>query len=122
MAELVAALRESNADRLQARAGGKKGPPGSSGTGDRLIAAQTESVMAKLEEVVNHFRAKLAYETDAWDLRVMLRNRNDIVVVDARSEAAYLQEHIPQAISFPHATMDAASTAKLDRSSLYVTY
>jgi rhodanese-related sulfurtransferase len=78
--------------------------------------------MAKLEEAVNHFRAKLAHETDAWDLRAMLRERDDVVVIDARSEAAYLQEHIPQAISFPHATMDAASTSKLDRGVLYVTY
>jgi rhodanese-related sulfurtransferase len=78
--------------------------------------------MSKLEAAVDHFRAKLAHETDAWDLRVMLRERDDVVVIDAPSQAAYLQEHIPQAICFPHATMDAASTNKLDRSAVYVTY
>jgi rhodanese-related sulfurtransferase len=78
--------------------------------------------MSKLDEAVEHFRSKLAHETDAWDLRVMLRERDDVVIIDARSDASYLQEHIPQAISFPHATMNAASTNELDRGAIYVTY
>ncbi len=73
-------------------------------------------------EATEHFRAKLAHETDAWDLRMMMRERSDVVVIDARSEAAYSQEHIPAAISFPHSRMNATSTADMDRRALYVTY
>ena len=71
---------------------------------------------------IAHFRDKLAYETDAWDLNEMLRADAKVVVVDARSESAYANEHIPQAISFPHRQMNAESTQRLDRAATYVTY
>jgi rhodanese-related sulfurtransferase len=69
-----------------------------------------------------HFRNKLTYETDAWDLNGMLRAGEKVVIIDARSEAAFAQEHIPNAISFPHRKMNRESTKQLDRSTLYVTY
>jgi rhodanese-related sulfurtransferase len=52
--------------------------------------------MTELNEAADHFRAKLAHETDAWDLRAMLRERHDVIVIDTRSEAAYAEQHIPQ--------------------------
>jgi rhodanese-related sulfurtransferase len=69
-----------------------------------------------------HYRNKLAYETDAWDLNESLRAGANVVVIDARSESAFAQEHIPGAVSFPHRTMDRDSTSNLDRNSIYVTY
>jgi rhodanese-related sulfurtransferase len=78
--------------------------------------------MTKLNGGADHFRSKLTHETDAWDLRAMLRERHDVIVIDTRSEAAYAEQHIPQAISFPHRKMTAASTENLDRNALYVTY
>jgi rhodanese-related sulfurtransferase len=69
-----------------------------------------------------HYRNKLMFETDAWDLKDMLRAGSKIVVIDARSDVAYAQEHIPGAINFPHRTMDRESTRHLDRDTLYVTY
>jgi rhodanese-related sulfurtransferase len=75
-----------------------------------------------MNELAEHFRAKLTFETDAWDLNEMLRQGEDVVVVDARSEAAFVQEHIPRAINFPHRKMNADSTRHLDRKTLYVTY
>jgi rhodanese-related sulfurtransferase len=69
-----------------------------------------------------HFRNKLAYETDAWDLNEMLSAGENVVIIDARSEAAFAQEHIPNAISFPHRKMNRDSTKHLDRNTLYVTY
>jgi rhodanese-related sulfurtransferase len=75
-----------------------------------------------LSEAVIHFRDKLAFETDAWDLNEMLREHAHVVVVDARSKAAYTHEHIPQAISLPHREMTLESTQHLDRSAIYVTY
>jgi rhodanese-related sulfurtransferase len=52
----------------------------------------------------------------------MLREGAEVVVIDARSEAAFAQEHIPGAVSFPHRLMDRDTTASLDSNSLYVTY
>jgi rhodanese-related sulfurtransferase len=75
-----------------------------------------------MNQAISHFRDKLAFETDAWDLNEMLRDHAKVIVIDARSEAAYAQEHIPQAINFPYRTMNAQSTQSLDRETLYVTY
>jgi rhodanese-related sulfurtransferase len=75
-----------------------------------------------LPQAYEHFRDKLAFETDAWDLNEMLRENATVVIVDARSEAAYAQEHIPRAINLPHRKMNPESTQRLDRSALYVTY
>jgi rhodanese-related sulfurtransferase len=71
---------------------------------------------------ISHFRDKLAFETDAWDLNEMLHAGERVVIIDARSEAAYAQEHIPQAVNFPHRKMNTESTRHLDRNALYVTY
>jgi rhodanese-related sulfurtransferase len=75
-----------------------------------------------MNEAVNHYRSKLSFETDAWDLNEMIRAGSNVVIVDARSAAAYAQEHIPHAINFPHRQMNADSTKHLDRDTLYVTY
>jgi rhodanese-related sulfurtransferase len=75
-----------------------------------------------LSEALSHYRAKLEFETDSWDLNEMLRAGDEIVIIDARSESAFAQEHIPGAISFPHRTMDVDTTRHLDRATLYVTY
>jgi len=69
-----------------------------------------------------HYRAKLDHETDAWDLQEMLHNRADVVVIDARSESSFAEEHIPGAVNFPHRLMNADSTRELDSNALYVTY
>jgi rhodanese-related sulfurtransferase len=71
---------------------------------------------------ISHFRDKLAFETDAWDLNEALRAGERVVIIDARSEASYAQEHIPQAINFPHRKMNPESMRQLDLSALYVTY
>jgi rhodanese-related sulfurtransferase len=75
-----------------------------------------------MSEAVQHFRDKVAFETDAWDLNEMLRSGANVVVIDARSEAAFAQAHIPGAVSFPHRKMNPESTQHLDRGALYVTY
>jgi rhodanese-related sulfurtransferase len=71
---------------------------------------------------ISHFRDKLAFETDAWDLNEMLRAGELVTIIDARSEAAFAAEHIPRAINVPHRTMNPESTMQLDRDALYVTY
>lgn len=68
-------------------------------------------------------RDKLRFHTDSWDLSVDLKSgRADIVVIDARSHDAYQGGHIPGALSSPHGEMNATSTARLDRTKVYVVY
>ena len=73
------------------------------------------------------FEAQLKFRTDPADLAADLlageaAEGGSIVVIDTRSPAHYEQGHVPGAVSFPHRTMDAESTAHLDRSKVYVTY
>jgi rhodanese-related sulfurtransferase len=75
-----------------------------------------------MNAAAQYFRDKLAFETDPWDLNEMLRAGANVVIIDARSESAFAQEHIPGAVSFPHRTINSESTQSLDRSALFVTY
>ncbi|MDM8541218.1 rhodanese-like domain-containing protein [Desulfococcaceae bacterium HSG9] len=64
----------------------------------------------------------MKYETDSWDVFDGLKNGEEIIVVDARSNLAYETEHIPGAINFPHITMSELTTAHLDKAKTYITY
>lgn len=75
-----------------------------------------------MSDAAAHFSNKLAYETDSWDLNQSLAAGEAVVIIDARSREAYNAEHLPNAISLPHAEMTAETTSGLDRSARYVTY
>ena len=75
-----------------------------------------------MNDHIQHYRNKLRYETDSWDLNEAMQNGERVVVIDARSPEAFAEGHIPGAISFPHRTMNENSTVDLDREALYVTY
>ena len=71
---------------------------------------------------IEFYEAKLNHEIDSWDLSEKLNNKNNVIVIDARSKEAFEIEHIPSAINIPHRTMTEASTIHLDTNKLYVTY
>ena len=76
----------------------------------------------EMKDQIQHYENKLRYETDSWDLNEAIQNDEQVVVIDARSPEAFAEGHIPGAINLPHRTMNADSTAHLDRDALYVTY
>lgn len=71
---------------------------------------------------LDHYKQKLAFETDSWDVYEALSRDEPVVVVDGRSAEAYAREHIPGAVNLPHREISADSTAALDKSKLYVCY
>ena len=71
---------------------------------------------------LNHYKQKLAFETDSWDVYEALGRGEPVVVVDGRSAEAYAREHIPGAVNLPHRDISADSTEGLDKSRLYVCY
>lgn len=75
-----------------------------------------------MDEQLQHYSDKLAYETDSWDLEAMLEAGENVIVVDARSPEAYRKEHIPGAANIPHRTMSRETTKHFDRNPLIVTY
>ena len=87
------------------------------------ISAVLEYGAPEPGEIARVMEDKLRFHTDSWDLSVDLRaGLSDIVVIDARSRDAYAAGHIPGAVNFPHREMSAESTARLDRSKVYVVY
>ena len=74
-------------------------------------------------DAVDHFRSRLAFETDPSDLHADVESGvPGIVIVDARSREAFGRSHIPGAVNLPHREITAETTAGLDRDALYVTY
>ena len=71
---------------------------------------------------LNHYKRKLAFETDSWDVYEMLSRNEPVVVVDGRSAEAFAREHIPGAVNLPHREIDAFTAETLDRSKVYVCY
>ncbi len=75
-----------------------------------------------MNDQVLFYQNKLAYETDSADLYEALHNKEKVKVIDARSQQAYTQEHIPGAVNLWHRDMTEENTKNLDKSYLYVTY
>ena len=73
-------------------------------------------------EQKNFYQSKLAFEMDSWDVYEALGNGEPIVVVDGRSAEAFAHEHIPGAVNLPHRDLSPATTAKLEKSRIYVCY
>ncbi|MXX72045.1 MAG: hypothetical protein F4205_07500 [Gemmatimonadetes bacterium] len=71
---------------------------------------------------LNHYKQRLAFETDSWDVYEALNRNEPVVVVDGRSAEAYAREHIPGAINLPHREICAETTEALDKARLYVCY
>jgi len=73
-------------------------------------------------EQLRYYENKLAYEIDSWDLDVIVKAGENVVVVDARSKAAYDKEHIPGAISLPHRQVSEETTKNFEQDTLFVSY
>jgi rhodanese-related sulfurtransferase len=87
------------------------------------MSAVLKFAPASANTSLEYLQHKLAYYTDAWDLAEDLsQGITAIEVIDARSEEVYQAGHICGANSFPHRTINAESTAHLDRSTVYITY
>jgi rhodanese-related sulfurtransferase len=75
-----------------------------------------------MDRQLQHYRNKLEFEIDSWDLKVAREAGERIVVIDARSRQAFAREHIAGAINIPHREMSRETTAAIDRTALVVTY
>src|SRR5437016_6680221 len=84
--------------------------------------AQLGGQQTAMNDQLQHYKAKLAYEIDPSDLNEALGRGDEILVVDTRTQAAYGRSHIPGAINIPHRTMNTATTAHLNKGALIVTY
>lgn len=75
-----------------------------------------------IQDQIDHYQNKLAFEMDAWDLNEAQKSDANVVVLDARSVESFDQERITNALSFPHKLMVEENVTDLDRAKLYVVY
>jgi len=81
------------------------------------IAPAAPSAAAK------HFAAKLALETDCWDMHESVKSgADDFVLLDVRGRAAYARAHVPGALSLPHAEITAERMMAWPHQTLFVVY
>ena len=74
------------------------------------------------ENQISYYQAKLAYETDSWDLYEGLKAGKPWVVVDGRIKEAFEREHIPHAINLPYRDISAQTAVQLDQDKIYICY
>ncbi len=91
------------------------------------MTAKTSNVLstpaANCEETQEFFARKLRCETDPADVYSDMKNGvEDFILLDVRSAADYERSHAAGAQSFPHATMDAKTTARLPQDKTLVVY
>lgn len=78
---------------------------------------------ASSEVARTHFLNKLSLETDVADVWNDIQNRVEgFYILDARSEKAYRDGHVPGALNLPHSLISAETTAALDPTKLMVVY
>tara|TARA_B100000809_G_scaffold262195_2_gene312636 strand:- start:623 stop:1015 length:393 start_codon:yes stop_codon:yes gene_type:complete len=75
-----------------------------------------------MQNQIEFYENKLAYEMDPSDLYSAFENNTEYVALDTRQPFGFVKEHIPTAINLPHKEMTPESTKVLDRSKVYVCY
>ncbi len=76
----------------------------------------------KLKIKIEHYESKLSFEADSSDVWTAVDNKENVIVLDARSPKAYENEHIVNAINIHHKLMDENTTKHLDKNALIITY
>ena len=72
---------------------------------------------------IDHFRARLAFETDPSDVAAALEAGDpDFVLVDSRGDAAWAQGRVPRALHLPTATIADAAPRLLPSGTPVVVY
>jgi rhodanese-related sulfurtransferase len=75
-----------------------------------------------MNEQIEFYENKLAFEMDPSDLFDALNAGENVIAIDARKSFGYEAEHIPGAINLPHREMNAETTQHLDKNSVYAVY
>ena len=83
----------------------------------------TEIPAADPALVEAHYAARLAFETDCWDVHeVMSRGKADFVLLDVRGPKLFERAHVPGAINLPHGKMTERRMAEWPEETLFVVY
>ena len=83
----------------------------------------SEVPAAPSEQAAAHFAAKLAFESDCWDVHASMTSGNaDFVLLDVRSPALFAEGHVPGAINLPHGKITERRMQDWPADTLFVVY
>jgi rhodanese-related sulfurtransferase len=72
---------------------------------------------------LRHFEARLAFETDCWDVHASLAaGAADFVLLDVRSPDLFAAGHVPGALNLPHGKITARRMSDWPENTLFVVY
>jgi rhodanese-related sulfurtransferase len=78
---------------------------------------------ASWQDALDHFSARLTFETDCWDVHdAMQRGQPDFVLLDVRSRSLYEKSHLPGAVHLPHAEITKERISEWPDDTLFVVY
>lgn len=90
---------------------------------DRNPSLVTEIPPAHPSDAERHFAAKLAFETDCWDVHETFRRGSvDFVLLDVRGPSAYAKGHVPGALSLPHREITSERMMSWPHDTVFVVY
>ncbi len=83
----------------------------------------TDTPAAASADALAHFRARLTFETDCWDVHASLAaGADDFVLLDVRSPSMYEQSHVPGAIHLPHGKFTQNRMSAWPAETVFVVY
>jgi rhodanese-related sulfurtransferase len=102
---------------------------------EQLVHPELANVAMKIRSAVSlvpaagsaraleHFEARLTFETDCWDVHhSMSEGPSDFVLLDVRSPELYRNGHVPGAVNLPHPKITADALREYPSDTLFVVY
>jgi rhodanese-related sulfurtransferase len=88
-----------------------------------MASRVSEIAAAPSAETVARYEARLAFETDCWDVHDSLSSgAADFVVLDVRSPSLFAAGHVPGAVNLPHGKIIESRVSQWPADTLFVVY
>lgn len=87
------------------------------------MSSVSEMPAASPAETIARYEARLAFETDCWDVHhAFATGTVDFVLLDVRSPKLYATSHVPGAINLPHGKITERKMEEWPEDTLFVVY
>ena len=88
-----------------------------------MASRVSEIAVAPPAETVARYEARLAFETDCWDVHDSLSSgAADFVLLDVRSPNLFAAGHVPGAVNLPHGKIIESRVSQWPPETLFVVY
>jgi rhodanese-related sulfurtransferase len=88
-----------------------------------MASRVSEVAAASVADTVARYEARLAFETDCWDVHDSLETGPaDFVLLDVRSPGLFAAGHVPGAINLPHGKITETRLSGWPQDTLFVVY